>query len=315
MLLAREAEANGVVVGNGAVNEFLSQWTNNMVRPEQLESLISGRRFGQMPVTTADVFAALRTVLAADRMRQLSFAGFAGDPPGARWDILRRLEQEATIEVVPVVVESFANDVPAPAEPALRALFDRFKDRLPVDRSPDPGFREPHRISYDWLVADRAELETAAEKDVTDAEIEAFYAENKIRLYRTKSTDAAADQKKSEDGKQDDADKADAQKKDEKPDEKKDDAEKKPDDTDDVEPLEKVRDDIRKRLAASAVDRRIDGLFSAVTADVAGFSRDLSRWKAESGSEASKPAPPSRARRRPDGRGGRRAAALTSAPR
>jgi outer membrane biosynthesis protein TonB len=350
LLLAREAEANGVVIGNGAVNQFLAQWTNNMVRPEQLESLISGRRFGQMPVTTADVFAALRTVLAADRMRQLSFAGFAGDPPGARWDIFRRLEQEATIEVVPVVVESFAGDVPAPAEPALRALFDRFKDRLPVDRSPDPGFKEPHRISYDWLVANRADLEAAAEKDVTDAQIQDFYEENKVRLYRAKptppATEPAADPK-------DDSKPAEQKPAEQKPDaaaddpaesaseaEKEEKAEPKaesrrrspfmtvkfrqpqPDappasagaeaadvkgagepaaaatsaaaapDAEGVEPLEKVRDDVRKRVAAAAVDRRIDGIYSAITADVAGFSRDLSRWKAESGSEASKPAPP-----------------------
>lgn len=361
-LLAREAEANGIVIGNDAVNQFLRQWTNDMVRPEQFEALLSGRRLGQMPVSAADLFAALRQVLAADRMRQLSFAGFVGDPPGARWDIFRRLEQDATIEIVPVLVESFSGEVTAPQEAQLREFFDRYKDALPVDRSPDPGFKEPHRISYDWLAADLKELEAAAAKDVTDAEIETFYDENKVRLYRAKPDSAKPDSDKpgteKPDAQKPDATKPDATKPegDESADPKAvrpargrfapvkfrraadpktgasdDDAaaaaeksaagpgdvdtknvdttsndtknndtkdvaadttNKEAATTDGVEPLEKVRDDVRERLAANAVRRRLDGLFQAVTADVAGFSRDLSRWRADGGREADKPAPP-----------------------
>ena len=116
---------NGVLIGNGAVNQFLAQWTNNMVRPEQFEALIAGRRLAQMPVSTADVFAALRKVLAADRMRRFALAGFGGDPPGTRWDIFRRLEQEATVEVVPVLVESLSGEVDAPQESELRGAETR----------------------------------------------------------------------------------------------------------------------------------------------------------------------------------------------
>jgi hypothetical protein len=337
-LLAREADANGIVIGNKAVNLFLEQWTNNMVRPEQFEALLTGRRLGQMPVSAAELFAALRKVLAADRMRQLSFAGFVGEPPGARWDIFRRLEQEATIEVVPVLVESLSGEVAAPQDGQLREFFDRYKDALPVDRSPDPGFKEPHRISYDWLAANLEELEAAAAKDVTDAEIETFYEENKVRLYRAK---AAADTPAAEAAKPDaeagtppagagepggdepaadpkaarpsrgafvpvkfrraadpQADaagaRADAETAD-KPAAATRGPEKAGDDAaaaDGVEPLEKVRDDVRERLAADAVRRRLDGLFQAVTTDVAGFSRDLSRWQAEGGRESDKPVPP-----------------------
>ena len=353
LLLAREAEANGIVIGNGAVNQFLAQWTNNMVRPEQLEALIGGLRLGQMSVSTAEVFEALRTVLAAERMRQFSFAGFAGDPPGARWDIFRRLDQEATVEVVPVVVESLAGEVPPAPEAALVGLFERFKTALPVDRSPEPGFKEPHRISYDWIAGNLDELEAAAAKDVTDAEIEKFYEENKVRLYRTKqvAADAAAEAKAKEpDAKEPEAKEPDAKEPESpQPDPKAAAPSRTPFRTvkfrqpkqdsaaageakataaaeetkpavepeatggsgdaaakaggppaeatpaaavEGVEPLEKVKDDVRKRLAAEAVNLRLDGLFRAITADVAGFSRDLSRWKVESGNEANKPVPP-----------------------
>ncbi len=186
LLLAREAEANGIVVGNAAVNRFLAQVTDDRLRGAEIEALLAGRRLGNTSVSTLDVFAALRTFLAASQMRQFVANGLGGYPPGARWDLFRRLEQQATIEVVPIAVESFATEVPAPAEADLRGFFDRHKDSLPVDRSPEPGFMEPHRISYDWIVAARDTLEAAAAREVTDAEIEKFYEENKVRLYRAK---------------------------------------------------------------------------------------------------------------------------------
>lgn len=356
LILAREAEANGIVVGDAAVNRFLAQQTNNMVRPEEMEAIVAGLPQRQMVVTAGDIFEALRTFLAANRMVQLSFAGFAGDPPGSRWDVFRRLEQQATVEVVPVLVESFAADVPAPAESALRGFFDSHKDALPVDRSPVPGFKEPHRISYEWVVAERQALEAAAEKDVTEEQIAAFYEENKARLYPAKPP--AATEPKPADAAKPDADKPDAAAEapatekpaaeapaepkaavgrgtrvvparfrqsdaptgnpaaagetpaddpaaatpqdskapdasapDVKPPEAKAPEAKASDST--VEPLDKVRDDVRKRLAAKAVTARIDALFRAMAGDVGGFAQDLRRWERAKAGADSRPVPPS----------------------
>lgn len=273
LLLAREAEANGVVVGNAAVNRFLKEVTDDRLRGADIESLIQGRRLGTMSVSTMDVFAALRTFLAANQFQRLVANGLGGYPPGARWDVFRRLEQEATIEVVPVVVESLAAEVPTPAEADLLALYERRKDMLPVDRSPEPGFREPHRISFDWIVANRESLEAAAAKDVPDADVEKYYEENKARLYRAKQP-AAGDAGAAEKPGDAPADKPAAE---------------------EFEPLDKVRDDIRKRLAADTVSTRIDSLFKAITTDVGGFARDIARWKADVADEASRPTPPNAA--------------------
>jgi hypothetical protein len=189
MLLAREAEANGVTVSNAAINEFLGEWTNNMVRPEQFEALIARRRMGPMAVSQADVFEALRTVLTANRMERMFLAGFAGDPPGLRWNYFRRLEQGATVEVVPVVVEKLAGAVPAPAESSLQSFYERYKNDLPAARSSTPGFKEPRRVSYEYLVARRESFEAQALADVTDEQVKKFYEENKERLYRVKAAE------------------------------------------------------------------------------------------------------------------------------
>jgi hypothetical protein len=192
MLLAKEAEANGVVVSNAAINQFLGEWTNNMVRPEQFDAIIARRRGGPMAVSQADVFEALRTVLAAGRMERLFLTGFAGDPPAQRWDYFRRLEQGATVEVVPVAVESLVEAVSLPSEATLLNFFDQYKNDLPAARSASPGFKEPHRISAEYLVAKREVIEAEVRKDITEEQVKKFYEENKERLYRVKAAEPAA---------------------------------------------------------------------------------------------------------------------------
>lgn len=202
-LVAAEAKKNGLVVSDTAINDFLAQWTNNLVRPEQLSEIISGLRLGPSGVSQHDLFEALRTELVGRNMLVMFQTGFSGDPPGWRWDFFRRLDQKATAEVVPVPVETVASEVPAPTEQQLRAFFDRYKNDLPEPRSDAPGFREPRRVKYEYLVAKRETFEAEAAKDVTDAEIAAFYDKNKETMFRAKPAEQKepADQKKPEEQK------------------------------------------------------------------------------------------------------------------
>jgi len=217
MLVAEEAKKNGLVVSDTAINDFLAQWTNNLVRPDQLNDIISGLRLGPMAVSQHDLFEALRTELVGRNMLVMFQTGFSGDPPGWRWDYYRRLAQKATIEAVPVPVESVAADVPAPTEQQLRDFFEQYKNDLPEPRSDAPGFREPRRAKYEYLVAKRETFEAEAAKEVTDAEIAAFYEKNKETMFRAKPQDKTSDGQKAEEAKTDAA-KTDTEK---KPEEKK----------------------------------------------------------------------------------------------
>jgi hypothetical protein len=184
MMLAKEATANGLVVSDSAINDFLGQWTNNLVRPDQFRDIIAGLRLGSMGVSQRDVFDALRTELTARNMFLLFQTGFSGDPPGWRWDYFCRLERQATIEAVPVVVESVAAEVAEPSVGELRTFFDRYKEDLPDPRSVDPGFREPHRVKYQYLVAKREAFLDKAKAEVTDADIADYYEKNKETMFR-----------------------------------------------------------------------------------------------------------------------------------
>lgn len=192
MMLAKEATANGLVVSDSAINDFLGQWTNNLVRPDQFRDIIAGLRLGSMGVSQRDVFDALRTELTARNMFLLFQTGFSGDPPGWRWDYFCRLERQATIEAVPVVVESVAAEVAEPSVGELRTFFDRYKEDLPDPRSVDPGFREPHRVKYQYLVAKREAFLDKAKAEVTDADIADYYEKNKETMFRERPKPPAA---------------------------------------------------------------------------------------------------------------------------
>ena len=367
LLLAREAEANGIVISNSAINQFLAEWTNDLVPPRDFDAIVAGIG-GRMGISQEDVFEALRTVLMARRMETLLLGGvgFEAAPPGLRWDYYRRLEQGATIEAVPVVVEKFVDQLPEPAEPVLRAFFDAHRDELPAARSPAPGFRQPHRARYDYVVAKAGVFRDEEEKKITAEQITAFYEDRKASLFRVKPVETqeiGAAKPESEatdaaDGKED-ATKPPVEAPADAPEDKpaaapagakdgshmtrvaarqvafrqpssataeapkpaageavKDAAAPAAPDpvasgtatpaatpagtatTDapaqqaEFEPLDKVRDDIVKRLTDEAVDKRISAIFDAVKTDVAKYGESLALWQVAGDGAGPAPSPP-----------------------
>jgi hypothetical protein len=200
LLLAREAESNGVVVSDVTVNDFLRQWTQNQITPAQIGGLISQLR-ERVGFTEQTLFDAIRRLIMASEVRSLVEGGvsLATMPPGWRWDAFCKLEQGATVEVIPIVAELLGDRVAEPKPTELRTLFAEYKDDLPRARSATPGFREPARIRYDALVAPAERFVEEATKDVTEEAIATFYQENKDRLFRAvdepESKDASPDEK------------------------------------------------------------------------------------------------------------------------
>lgn len=328
LLLAEEARENGVVVSDRAVNDYLSQLTNDMVRPEQLDGIIAGLRIGPTGVSQADLFSALRTERAAWASLIMGQAAFSGDPPGWRWEAFRQLEQSAVVEVVPVDVRGLSDEVPGPSGAVLRAFFDRFKERLPEPESREPGFREPHRVEAEYLVANRKQVEETVKAEVTDEAIAAYYEKNKERMFRVaKKEEPGKEESKKEEPAKDEpttpeAAKADGPAKEgdriereakrvdaddaakpaaaaaaDKPAAEKPaaegDAKSPPPASEEFEPLEKVKDRIRDELVRERAEKKIDAIFTAAAADVTGYAEDLAVWRARGVGKAAEP-------RRPD---------------
>jgi hypothetical protein len=68
--------------------------------------------------------------------------------------------------------------------------------------------------------------------------------------------------------------------------------EKKPDDAAQFEPLDSVKDEIRKRLARERADARIDGIFTAVAGDIGRYAEDYALWQARKPAGVEAPRPP-----------------------
>ena len=62
LVLAREAEANGIVVSDEVVNNFLSSWTGDAVPLDQIAGLIGELR-NRVGITESDIFKGLRSLL------------------------------------------------------------------------------------------------------------------------------------------------------------------------------------------------------------------------------------------------------------
>lgn len=185
ILMAREAEANGIVISDAIVNEVLANVTGDVVSAAQVSAIVA-KACKRGRVSESDIFNELRAMLSAQILGGLVRGGtdFSGAPPGWRWDAFRKLEQGATVEVVQVAVESLSGEVPEPTTAALEKLYAEYGDQLPQARSTTPGFREPARARYDAIVAAADLFVADAEKDVTDEAISKFYEENKETLYR-----------------------------------------------------------------------------------------------------------------------------------
>jgi hypothetical protein len=107
--------------------------------------------------------------------------------PEDRWKDWRRVNDRVVVEAVAVPAESLLVDVKDPTDKELLAFFDEYKNREPMPDtswgielpSPNPAFKIPQKVAVQFLRADFNEFLAKVEEEVTDAEIEKFYEDNK----------------------------------------------------------------------------------------------------------------------------------------
>ena len=173
-LMAQRAEELGLRVNDDAVNAFLNEVTEGKVPGEEIAKTI---RFLQ---TSEEIlFHALGREILAMRLREMFGLGLPGMPPAQRYDYYLRLSRQAKIEATAVAVNKFVDRVPDPSEEELRAFFEGYKDRVYSPDSPEPGFREPHRVDVQYFKAQRESF--VDPKEVSEEAIRKYYEQNKAR--------------------------------------------------------------------------------------------------------------------------------------
>jgi hypothetical protein len=186
-VLAKAAENQGMSMSDTLVNDYLRRITGNSVNAEQFDEILSRLSIGNRRPTMQNIFDELRRRLLSQQMVRLYESWSYGVPPGERWSYFLKLNQQALVDVVPISTESFLSQVADPTDEQVTALYDRFKNTVArpvlvsgtVLQAPTPGFREPRRAQFQFFRANFNEFVEAAKPQITEAEIEKFYNENK----------------------------------------------------------------------------------------------------------------------------------------
>ncbi len=193
-LHAQRAESLGMVVDDRAVNDFLNlllqELTENQVGIGEIARVLERDKVPQRIF-----FAALRKELLARQFQRSFQLSLMGIPPMQRWDYYQRLNRRADIELVPVSVVDFMDQIKDPGEDVLRAFFEVHKSTEWRPDIPEPAFRQPKRIALQYF---KAELDDLVKLDsVTDEEVAQYYEENKEARYLRPQASAPAESEKS----------------------------------------------------------------------------------------------------------------------
>jgi hypothetical protein len=187
-LKLQRAEEIGIHISDQIVNEFLQGIAGGKVGSEQIAQII-----GQQNLSEVQFFDLVREELRANEVLRLFEASLQGVTPAQRWDYFCQLRKQATVEVIPIEVEQFVDQVPAPSEEELTAFFEKYKDKLPNPNSPEPGFRIPHTIDVQYFKAELAKFSDPTK--VSDEEIQAAYEKNKAAYDRFEKAQSEVDKK------------------------------------------------------------------------------------------------------------------------
>jgi len=206
LILAQRARELGVQVNDETVKNFLTRLGDYTLKEGDLNALVQkALPESQMNITPSMIFEHLKTEILAQQARIMLQAGVEsftpGDitplgsrpmrlffrdhgllPPGEMWEAYERLNRRVKIEAYPLAVQDFVDKVKEePKQSELEKLFEEGRNRLPNPAFPEPGFRQPHKVAFQYVKAELTPFLEAAKKEITDEQIAKAYEEGKAK--------------------------------------------------------------------------------------------------------------------------------------
>lgn len=186
IVLSRRAQEIGMVVNEQTVNELIRQITNNSLTNEVLDQIVGQLYGGSTQAGWERLFKALETELLASKLSQFFIQSVRDSTPAQRFAYYEALNRRAKIEAMPLPVSGFVSQVTAePTAADIQKLYDDHRNAYPDPSSPEPGFKEPKRASFQYFKADYAKLVEEFKPQITDAEIAEYYEKNKAQFRAT----------------------------------------------------------------------------------------------------------------------------------
>ncbi|NQT38098.1 MAG: hypothetical protein HQ581_11445, partial [Planctomycetes bacterium] len=173
-LRAHRAEELGLVVSDQMVFDFLGGFTAGRVQPDVIERLHK-----KAELSESQLFEAIRSQLLADKLQQMFLTTLGPITPAQRWDYYRRLHRIVTAEVTAIPVNDFVDEVNgwsdeeledfcSQRQDELAEFFARHKYQIDNPHRPEPGFKQPHRIDVEYVVARHEDFEPYVDVDKFD---------------------------------------------------------------------------------------------------------------------------------------------------
>ncbi|MCA9058930.1 MAG: hypothetical protein KDA85_10530, partial [Planctomycetaceae bacterium] len=206
-MLRAEADAAGIIVTDRMVNDYINQATDQRLSEKGFAAarrsvhLTDGT--GQQPITvTEDVLYdllreqiqarmaySLLQPMASSSLRMFSIPG--NTTPEALYSFHKRFNTTQRMNIATVEVDDFIDSVGEPTDAQITTLFEENRTKGPNTDGPgSPGFMQMEKVKLAWLEIDEKDIE-ATVAAVTDAEIEAYYEENKEVRFRRPVVPAA----------------------------------------------------------------------------------------------------------------------------
>lgn len=180
-VLAHHAQAEGIVVSDESITDFLRELTRDQVTAAQFQAILAQMRTpGRQRISKADVYDALRTELLAMRYQQMFTSSFQ-ITPAQRWDYYQRLKRQIRAELVPIAAADFLPKVSDPDEKTLVSFFNKYKETEAVPGSAEPGFKIPERAAFSYVEAHYDKFYDPSK--VTEAQIKEHYEKFKDSRY------------------------------------------------------------------------------------------------------------------------------------
>ena len=176
-VLRLEAQNAGMVISDEFVTDYIQQITRQSLSTEDFGEILR-----DMQMSDLDLYNILREELMA-RQALFVFRPQASPTPEQLWSMYAKTAMRESLDVIPVSVSSFVDQVKAPSDAELKKFFEEHKSVYPNQEGEGTvGFKQPDRAVVTYLEADYSTFEKLV-GEVTDEEITAYYEANK-ELYK-----------------------------------------------------------------------------------------------------------------------------------
>ncbi|TWT90597.1 periplasmic folding chaperone [Pseudobythopirellula maris] len=190
----RAAEA-GMVVSNEMIVDYLRALGFSRVSNQQMREILSGMnsRSGRK-ATIEFVFDLLREAMLARNYTASHQYQFETVLPEQRWTDWLKVNNRVAVEAAGLKASDFVDQVDEPSDSELAAYFEEYRERVPQPDflreygvelpSPTPAFCTPKRVTLQYVKADFNQFADRVSDGITDAQIAAYYEENKESFVR-----------------------------------------------------------------------------------------------------------------------------------